>query len=110
MKNVSPTQLKILSLASFIFMLISLSTYSLWIYVFSLRTTHIERVEVFRDFFSGYLDSRWGTTLLSIILCALAILLSGICFKLLKKLWRSLNIVILIISSLLLLLNLFSMM
>lgn len=47
MKNVSPTQLKILSLASFIFMLISLSTYSLWIYVFSLRTTHIERVEVF---------------------------------------------------------------
>lgn len=110
MRSLNKTQLKILTLVSLICLLIPFSIYGLWIYVFDLGTTQAERVAIFKDYFPGFLDGRWSTTLLSITFCVSAIIFSSISFKLSGKLWRSLNIVILIISSLLLLLNLFSMM
>ncbi len=110
MKSLSQTQLKILTFVSLICLLIPLSIYGLWIYVIDLGTTQAERVAIFKDYFPSFLNGRWSTTLLSIAFCVSAIIFSSISLKLSGKLWKLLNIIILILSSLLLLLNLFSMM
>ena len=110
MKSVNKTQYKILTLVSLICLLIPFSIYGLWIYVFDLGTTQVERVAVFKDYFPNFLNGRWSTTLLSIAFGISAIILSSISLKLSIKIWKSLNILILLLSSLLLLLNLFSMM
>ena len=110
MKKQSQTLLKILTLVSLLCLLIPLSIYSLWIYVFDLGTTQTERVFIFKSYFPDFLDDRWSTTLLSIFLCASAIFFSSISFKLSGIFWKGINVIILITSSLLLFLNLFSMM
>ncbi len=110
MKSLNHTQLKTLTLVSLICFLIPFSIYALWIYVFNLGTTQAERVAIFKDYLPDFLDGRWDATLLSIIFCVSAIIFSSISFKLSGKLWKMLNAIILILSSLLLLLNLWSMM
>lgn len=108
MKN--QTKWKILTLISLICLIIPFSIYSLWIYVYNLGSTHAERVSVFKDYFPDFLDGRWSTTKISIIFSISAVILSSINLKHLKGIWNLINIVILILSSLLLILNLFSMM
>ena len=110
MKSSNETQLKAFTLLGLICCLIPLSIYSLWIYVFDLGTTQAERVSIFKDYFPDLLEGRWSTTLLSIAFCSLAIIFSGMSMKLSEKPWKVINSVILILSGLLLLLNLFSMM
>ena len=104
------TQLKGLTFVSLICLLIPLTIYGLWIYVFDLGTNQIERVTIFREYFPDFLHGRWSTTLLSIAFSIFAIIFSSISLKLSSKFWKSLNIIILIISTLLLALNIFSMM
>ena len=110
MKNLNQTQLKILTLVSLIFLLIPFSIFALWIYVFELGTTQAESVAIFKDYFPDFLNGRWSITFLSIAFCITAIIFTSFGLKLSEKLWKSLNIIILVLSSLLLLLNLFSMM
>ena len=110
MKSVNQIKSKILTFVSLICLLTPLSIYGLWIYVFDLGTTQAERVAIFKDYFPDFLDGRWSTTLLSIGLCVSAIVLSIFNLSYLEKSWKVLNLIILIISSLLLLLNIFSMM
>ena len=110
MKSLNKTQLKIVTLVSFICLLVPYSIFGLWIYVIDLGTTHAARVTVFKDYFPDFLNGRWSTTLLSIFFCVLAIVFSRISIKLPGKPWKILNSVILILSCLLLGLNLFSMM
>jgi hypothetical protein len=102
--------LKILTVLSLIFLSFPLLIYRLWIKAFNLGTSQSERVSIFNSYFPDSLQGRWDTTYLSISFCLLAIILSSICLKLSQKFWKILNIIILIFSSLLLLLNLFSMM
>ena len=110
MKNSNQTSLKIATLVSLICLLIPLIIYGLWIYAFNFGTTQVERVTIFKDYFPDFLNGRWDTTFISIAFCVVAILLSTLNLKKIKKYWRTLNIFIIVISSLLLLLNLFSMM
>ena len=110
MKNRSQTKWKTSTLISLICLIIPFSIYSLWIYVYNLGTTQAERVSVFKDYFPDFLDGRWSTTIISIIFSISAVILSSINLKRLKKFWKLINILILILSSLLLFLNLFSMM
>lgn len=110
MKRLNQTQLKILTLVSLICLLIPFSIYALWIYVFDLGTTQAERVAIFKDYFPDFLNGRWSMTFLSITFAIIAIIFSSISLKLSGKLWKVINIIILVLSSLLLLLNLFSMM
>ena len=84
--------------------------YGLWVYAFKLGSTQAERVTIFKDYFPDFLNGRWDTTFISIAFCVVAILLSTLNLKKLKNFWRTLNILIVVISSLLLFLNLFSMM
>lgn len=108
MKN--QTKWKISTLISSICLMISFSVYILWIYVYNLGTTQAERVSIFKDYFPDFLDGRWSTTIISIIFSISAVILSNVNLKYLKGIWKFINIVILILSSLLLILNLFSMM
>ena len=110
MKRLNKIPFKILTLLSLICLLIPFSIYTLWIYVFDLGTTQAERVAVFKSYFPGFLNGRWSTTLLSIFFLIIAIIFSSNNSKLTNKSWKILNIIILVISSLLLFLNLFSMM
>jgi len=110
MKRLNKIPFKILTLLSLICMLIPFSIYALWIYVFNLGTTQAERVAVFKSYFPDFLNGRWSTTLLGIFFLIVAIIFSSNNLKLTNKNWRVLNIIILVISSLLLFLNLFSMM
>ena len=106
MKSLNQTHLKILTLVSLICLLIPYSILGLWIYVSDLGTTQTERVAIFKDYFPDFLNPGWGVALLSIVFCIIAIIFSSISFKLSGKFWKVLNIIILILSSLLLLLNL----
>jgi hypothetical protein len=110
MKTLTKISFKILTLLSLICLLIPLSIYALWIYVNDLGTTQAERVSVFKTYFPDFLNSRWSTTLLSIFFLIVAIIFSSNNLKLTEKKWKILNVIILVISSLLLFLNLFSMM
>ena len=110
MKSLKKIPFKILTLLSLICLLIPFSIYVLWIYVFNLGTTQAERVAVFKSYFPDSLNGRWSTTLLSIFFLIAAIIFSSNNLKLTNKNWKILNIIILVISSLLLFLNLFSMM
>ena len=110
MKNSNQTSLKIATLVSLICLLIPLIIYGLWIYAFNFGTTQVERVTIFKDYFPDFLNGRWDMTFLGIAFCVLAIILSSICLKMSGKIWKVLNGIILIFSSLILLLNLFSMM
>ena len=108
MKN--QTKWKISTLISLICFIIPFSIYSLWIYVYNLETTQVERVSVFKDYFPDFLDGRWSITIISIIFSLSAVILSSINLKHLTRFWKLLNTLILIFSSILLFLNLFSMM
>ncbi|SDR94609.1 hypothetical protein SAMN05216503_1476 [Polaribacter sp. KT25b] len=108
MKN--QTKKKILTLISFICLIIPFIIYSLWIYVCNLGTTQAERVSIFKNYFPDFLDGRWSTTIVSIIFSISAVIISSINLKHLNGIWKLINIVLLILSSLLLFLNLFSMM
>ena len=98
------------TLLSFICLLVPFSIYGLWIYVFNLGTTQTERVSIFKDYFPDFLTDRWGSTLLGITFCILAIIFSSISLKLSGIFWKALNILIIVVSSLMLFLNLFSIM
>ena len=110
MKGLTQNKLKVLTLMSFICLMVPFSIYGLWIYVFNLGTTQTERVSAFKGYFPDFLTDRWSSTLLGIAFCFLAIIFSSISLKLSGKLWKALNILIIIVSSLMLFLNLFSMM
>lgn len=73
-------------------------------------TTQTMRVAIFEDYFPNFPNGRWGTIYFGIVFCISAIILSSISLKLSGIFWKSLNIIILLFSSLLLLLNLWSIM
>ena len=110
MKPLTPKLLKILTFIGLICLSIPLSIIGLWVHAFNLGDNQINRVEIFNTYFPDFLHGIYSTTLLSIAFCIVAIVLSSICLRLSEKLWKILNIVILVISISLLLLNLFSMM
>ncbi|SFB26790.1 hypothetical protein [Algoriphagus aquimarinus] len=110
MNSANQSRLKLYSLVSLGCLLIPLSIYALWIYVIDMGSTQAENVTIFKSYFPDFLHGRWDTTLLSIVFCIASITLSNISLKLPQILWRILNYTVLTISSLLLLLNIFSMM
>lgn len=110
MKSLTHRSLKTFTGLALICLLINILILGLWIYAFNLGTTQIERVAIFDNYFPDALVGRWNITFLSMAFCIAAIILSNISMKLPGKLWKLLNIIILIFSILSLSLNLFSMM
>ena len=110
MKSLTHLSLKTLTVLGLICLFVPILILGLWIHAFNLGTTQIERVAIFNNYFPDSLDGRWDITFLSMAFCISAIILSNISMKLPGKLWKALNIIILVFSILLLSLNLFSMM
>ena len=110
MKTLTPKILKILTFTGLFCLSIPLSLCGLWIHAFNLGDNQPARVAIFNTYLPDFLHGRFDTTFLSIAFCVLAIILSSISLTLSGKLWKILNIIILVLSILLLLLNLFSMM
>jgi hypothetical protein len=121
-KTLSPMNLKILSLVGMLCLTVSLSILGLWIYAcksvdrqsingsYDYLIYNTNRVAKFNSYFPEFLQGGYNTVYLSIAFCILAIIFSSIGLKLPWKLWKGLNIIILICSILLLLLNLFMLM
>jgi len=110
MKSLTHRSLKTLSVVGLICIFVPILIFGLWIHAANLGTTQIERVATFKSYFPNFLDGRWDITFLSIAFCISAVILSSISLRLSGKLWKVLNVIILVISTLLLSLNLFSMM
>ena len=113
--TLSPMNLKILSLVGMLSLTVSLSILGLWIYACkSVDSQSIDyltnRAAKYKSYFPEFLQGVYNTVYLSIAFCILAIIFSSIGLTLSGKLWKGLNIIILICSILLLLLNLFMLM
>lgn len=102
--------LKLLTFLGVLCISIPILMQGLWIYVFNLADNQSDRVAILHNYFPEFLHGRYITTYLALAFCLLAIILSSISLKLSGILWKSLNIIILIIGCLLLLLNLFQLM
>lgn len=101
--------LKIIACMGLLSLSLPLSIFGLWIYVSGSEDTQLESVARFKTYFPEFLQGRYDTAYLSLGFCVLAIFLSIISLRLSGKLWR-LNMITLIFSILLLMLNLFQMM
>lgn len=110
MKGGNQSKSKLFILISIICLLIPFSIYGLWIYVFGLATTEAERVAIFNSWFPNFLSGRWSINFISITFCVAAIIFSSISLTLSQIYWKLVILFILILSTILLGLNLFSMM
>ena len=99
-----------LTTLSLICLLIPFSIYGLWIYISSLNSSHTEKVVYFKSFFPSFLQGRVDVVYVSILFCIASIVLSIISLKIKNKSWKKLSTVIFILSTILLLLNLFQLM
>lgn len=87
---------------------ISFLIYGLWIYSFNLRSNQAERVLFFKSYLPEFLHGRWTTTIVNLILCLIVISISSNSLKNSKKLKKITNYVLLIFSTALFMLNVFS--
>lgn len=110
MKSLTSQRTKIITFVGLICLFIPIALIALWIHTFNLGTNQIERVEIYKKYFPDLLQARFSVTLLGIAFCILAIILSSLGIKTQLKLLKVLNIVILVLSCLILMLNLFGMM
>ncbi len=105
----TPQLLKILSFAGIVFLFVPLSINILWIYSSNLGTTHEESVTIFKRFFPKFLQGGFVITYLSLAFCIIGVVFAIICLKLRGKLWITMNILVLVVCSLMLLSNLWSL-
>ncbi len=99
-----------MTFAGIICLAIPLSIYLLWISVYEMGLSQPEQVVIFKSYFPNFLHGRWNITYLGIVFSILAIIFSLKCLKTKNRVWKIINSIVLSISSLLLFLNLFSMM
>ncbi len=109
-KIFSPKLLKILTFLGLLCFSIPLSLQGLWKYAFNQASNQADRVAIIESYVPEFLHGRYTVTFLGAAFCLLAIILSSVSLKLSGILWKSFNIVILVLSSLLLMLYLFQMM
>lgn len=105
MKNLNQTKWRTLTSLGFICMLIPFMIYALWIRAFNLGLSQTERLLIFNEYLPDFLAGGNSTTIVSIIFSVLAVILSCISLMKLIGIWRLLNILILVLSSVLLFLN-----
>ncbi|MDP2176221.1 MAG: hypothetical protein Q8K70_09975 [Bacteroidota bacterium] len=109
-KILTPFRLKILTFIGLLCFSIPLSIFILWQYAYNMGDNQFNRVEIFKSYFPNFLQERYDTAYLSLAFCLLSIILSSLSLKLSGYLWKTLNIIILVLAILLMLLNLFQMM
>lgn len=109
-KTLTQQQLRAFSLTGVLCLSIPVSLQALWIYSSNSEVTQLARAALFKSYFPEFLHGQYSITLLSIAFCIVAIVLSSVCLQTTVKLWKAVNIIVLVLSILSLLLNLFQMM
>jgi hypothetical protein len=104
-----PGLLKIFTFIGFICFSISLSILGLWIHAFNTGKNQSDPVVIFKSYFPDFLQRGYNTSYLSLFLCILAIIFTSLGLKSNGFMWK-VNMIILVLSSLLFLLNLFKLM
>jgi hypothetical protein len=107
--TLTPRLLKLLTFAGFVCMSVAISIQVLWIYSAHSATNQVESVTTFHSYFPDFLHGRYAINYFNIAFCILAIVTSTINLKSSGNIWKT-NMIILVFSILLLLLNLFQMM
>ncbi len=100
--------IKLRTSLSLLLLIFPLTTFYLWIHAFNQGTNQRERVDLYQSYLP-FLNLT-GITILSMVCCVGAIILSALCLKLNNMGWRILNILIILVSSLKLLLTLWGLM
>ncbi len=108
--KLNPPLLKLLTFLGVLCISIPILLQGLWIYVFSLADNQSDAVTILQSYYPECLHGPYATIYISLAFCLLTIILSSISLKLSGKLWKTLNTIILIFGSLILLLNLFQLM
>ncbi|MCK5782101.1 MAG: hypothetical protein KAH10_05895 [Flavobacteriales bacterium] len=108
--TLAPAKLKLMTLLGVLFISIPILMQCLWIYAFNLADNQFDRVAILYSYLPEFLHGQYVASYLALTFCLLAIILSRISMKLPGVLWKSLNVITLIISSILLLLSLFQLM
>ena len=107
--TLTKTLLIILTFLGLIFASIPILIQGLWIYAFETGSTHADSVAIFYSYFPNFIQG--SSNYISLIFCLFAIIISIICLNSsISKSYETLHKIILSISALLLLLNLFQMM
>jgi hypothetical protein len=107
--TLTPRLLKLLTFFGLVCVSIPFSIQGLWIFATNSGVNQVDSVTTFNSFFPDFLRGRDSINYLSIAFCIFAIIISTINLKSSRTIWK-VNMIILILSSLLLLLNLFQMM
>lgn len=102
--------LKLLSFAGILFLSVPAIIFILWIYSSMHSTTQAESVSLFNSFLPAFLQGRYDSTYLSVVFCLIGIVIGAVCLKLHGKVWITLNVSVLVLCSLMMLLNLWSLM
>jgi hypothetical protein len=108
-KNENLLKLKLLAYSGVVCMSIALLIQLIWIGAFNAAETHVERVGIFNNFFPEFLQGGYTLTYLSVVFCVIAIILSNMTMKI-SAIWKTICLITLTISVLLLLLNLYQLM
>jgi hypothetical protein len=109
MTTVNIRRLKIMTYLGLLCLVIAWETVCLWIRAFNAGTSHPDRVQIYKSYFPSFLNLG-SITLIDLILCITAIIISSICLKLKATGWKILNIIIIAGCGLRLLLTLFGLM
>jgi hypothetical protein len=97
-------------IAGMLFFLIPLGYTLLWIWIFNMYGSHADRVAQFTKFLPPFFKYPGRATLLFILFCIIAIVLSATSMKYEKPLMKNLSLLTVILSSLMILWLLFTMM
>lgn len=103
-------RLKLLTISGTIIFLVPLSQYILWIIAANQGGSQTESVSIFLSFFPDFIQNTNTITLYEIAFCCLAILATSFSRKIQGRWWNILNLFVLVMSSILLFLNIFSLM
>ena len=104
--KLSPSLLKLLAFFGVLCVSIPILLQGLWIYVFSITDNYSDAVAILQSYYPEFLNGPFATIYISIAFCLLSIIVSIIT----RKVWKTLNTLVLICGSLLLFLNLFQLM
>ena len=109
-KTLTQQKMRVYSLLGVFCVSIPISFIALWIHAANSAATHAESVALFKSYIPAFLHGRYSATLFNLVFCIAAIILSSVCLQTTAKLWKAINIIVLVSSILLLLLNIFQMM
>jgi hypothetical protein len=106
MTGVNSRRLELKTVLGLFCFLIPLMIQLLWIHAFKHGDNQLERVDIFLAYFPAFLGLT-GITILEVVLCIVAIVISIQCLKLSNILWKLISIITIVGCTLILLLILF---